>query len=118
MLNFLEINIIKIGKLAAPAVAVIAGAALALAGFFLLGVTIIVAGICAYLAVWWWTIQSSIKLAREGTRRERLKLAREKEHKERISAQTLDRANKAQHEEESLKRKWGDRLAKKFWDSL
>jgi hypothetical protein len=116
--NLIEITIIKIGKLAAPALAVLGGTLLILYGMSTIGLGVIVLGLFSYTLIWWWSGQAAINLAREASKKERARSIAEKNRKDRLIAQTQDRAHVEHFEKERQIRKWGDRLAKVAWDSL
>jgi len=135
-MSLLEVNLVKIGKLATPAVLVIAGVVLVICNQVSLGICTGIAGLLVYLLVWRWTTETTLRMAKMDLNKEKIKLKREHIHKERIIAgtqarteaerlknerifaRTHERTEKERLAKDKLNAKWVDRIGKAFWDSL
>jgi len=135
-MSLFEVTLVKIGKLATPAVLVIAGVVLVICNQVSLGICTGIAGLLVYLLVWRWTTESALRMAKMGLNKEKIKLKKEQIHKERIIAgtqarteaerlknerifaRTQERTEKERLAKDKIKNRWRDRLEKQLWDSL
>ena len=117
-MKFIEVNLIKIGKLATPTALVLAGLVLALGNQIILGVCSGIIGLLTYLLVWFWVKKTAISIAKVELNKEKVKLKREQARKERSLVRTQERIETSRLEGERLKRKWADKLGKELWNSL
>ena len=118
VMKLIEVNLIKIGKLATPSALVLLGLGLVLKDQIVLGICSGIIGLLAYLLVWFWMKETAVAMAKVGLHKEKIKLKREQAYKERILSKTQERIEASRFEEERRKRKWEDRIGKRLWDSL
>lgn len=120
-----DISLVKIGKLATPAVLVLVGAYFLAIGAYVPGILLIAFGALIYIVVWLLVRQTVVFIANAELRKERLKLKREKLRKEReqIRGERAARmpmmlAEKHRLERETIDKKFANSLAKKIIDAL
>jgi len=114
----LEVNLIKIGKLATPAVIALGGVFLLLSNQLISGWLLVGLGVAVYLVVWRWSIKAAKDLVNKQLKREKLKIRTEQARKERILTQSQYSTEQNLLDKEKRKRKWMDRFGKSLWDSL
>ena len=113
-----DINLLKIGKLATPAAAVLVGGYLVNAGYFPLGVVLIITGIVIYILAGYWLKEVTKALAKSEVSKSKLKLKAEEVKTRRVEASTAQMLQRHSLQAEAQKRAVYAVAAKRIIDEL
>ena len=109
-----NVTLVKIGKIATPATAVLMGGVLVMSGPIFIGAIVILLGILAYVCVW--TIVKEITITEWSA--EKMRFKREKMRKDRVLTESNFAADKHRLEQEAMNRRMTEKIAKKIIDSI